>query len=149
MEPPRLCPDTGLLLAVFVSEFIYSNPLLSFLISKLGILSLHTPLGFVMFQGKALQIESGLSKLPPPIKSHCASMLSLFGRVWLFVTLWTIARQAPLFMGFSSKNTGVDCHTLFQEIFPTQGLNLYLLCFLHWQAGSLPLAPPGKPTPSL
>ena len=26
-----------------------------------------------------------------------------------------------------------------------QGLNLQLLCLLHWQAGSLPLAPPGKP----
>ena len=36
-------------------------------------------------------------------------------------------------------NTGVDCHALFQ------GLNLCLLCLLHWQAGSLPLPPPGKP----
>ena len=32
-------------------------------------------------------------------------------------------------------------------VFPTQGLNLRLLCLLHWQAGSLPLAPPGKPVP--
>ena len=30
-------------------------------------------------------------------------------------------------------------------IFPTQGLNLHLLHLLLWQAGSLPLAPPGKP----
>ena len=30
-------------------------------------------------------------------------------------------------------------------IFPTQGLNLNLLCLLHWQVGSFPLAPPGKP----
>ena len=28
---------------------------------------------------------------------------------------------------------------------PDQGLNLCLLCLLHWQASSLPLAPPGKP----
>ena len=27
----------------------------------------------------------------------------------------------------------------------TQGLNLHLLSLLHWQAGSLPLLPPGKP----
>ena len=27
----------------------------------------------------------------------------------------------------------------------TQGSNPYLLCLLHWQAGSLPLAPPGGP----
>ena len=38
------------------------------------------------------------------------------------------------------KNTRVGCHALLQGIFLTQGLNLYLLCLLHWQAGSLPLA---------
>ena len=43
------------------------------------------------------------------------------------------------------KNTGVGCHSLLQEIFPTQGLNPYLLCLLYWQAGSLLPAPPGKP----
>ena len=44
-----------------------------------------------------------------------------------------------------SENTGVDHHALFQGIFPTQGSNPGLLCLLRWQAGSLPLAPPGKP----
>ena len=44
-----------------------------------------------------------------------------------------------------SKNTGVGCHLLLQGIFPTQGLKRSLLCLLHWQAGSLQLAPPGKP----
>ena len=43
------------------------------------------------------------------------------------------------------KNTGVDCHFLLQRIFLTQELNSGLLCLLHWQAASLPLAPPGKP----
>ena len=32
--------------------------------------------------------------------------------IWLFVTLWTVALQAPLSMGFSGKNTGVSCHAL-------------------------------------
>ena len=45
---------------------------------------------------------------------------------------------------FSGKNTGVGCHALFQGIFLTQGWNLCLLCLLHGQTGSLPLAPPGK-----
>ena len=36
----------------------------------------------------------------------------------------------------------MGCHALLQGIFPTQGLNMCLLCFLHWQVGSLPLAPP-------
>ena len=44
------------------------------------------------------------------------------------------------------KNTGVGCHDFLQGIFPTQGLNPYLSCLLHWQVGSLPLAPPGKPS---
>ena len=35
-------------------------------------------------------------------------------------------RQTPLSMGFSGKNTGVDCHSLLQGIFPTQGWNLGL-----------------------
>ena len=43
---------------------------------------------------------------------------------------------------FPGKNTGVGCHFLLQGIFLTKGLNLGLL---HWQAGSLPLAIPGKP----
>ena len=43
------------------------------------------------------------------------------------------------------KNTVVGYHFLLQGIFPTQGSNLSLLCLLHCQAGSLPLAPPGKP----
>ena len=32
------------------------------------------------------------------------------------------------------------CHSLLQGIFPTQGLNLHLLCLLHWQANSFPLS---------
>ena len=42
-------------------------------------------------------------------------------------------------------NTGVGCHVLYQGIFPTQGLNPLLLCLLHWQVGSLPLAQLRKP----
>ena len=38
----------------------------------------------------------------------------------------------------------VGCHPLLQGIFLTQGSNPHLFCLLHWQAGSLPLAPPGK-----
>ena len=43
------------------------------------------------------------------------------------------------------KNTGVGCHPLLQEIFPTQRLNPHLLSLLHWQVGSLPLVPPVSP----
>ena len=43
------------------------------------------------------------------------------------------------------KNARVVCHALLQGIFPTQGSNPCFLCLLHWQAGSLPLVPPGRP----
>ena len=43
------------------------------------------------------------------------------------------------------KNTGVGYHALLQGIFPTQGLSPCLLRLLHWQVGSSPLVPPGKP----
>ena len=46
---------------------------------------------------------------------------------------------------FPGKDTGVGCHALLQGIFLTQGLKLHLFHLLHWQAVSLPLAPPGKP----
>ena len=39
----------------------------------------------------------------------------------------------------------MGCHFLLQGIFLTQGSNPGLLNLLHWQAGSLPLVPPGKP----
>ena len=56
---------------------------------------------------------------------------------------WAVVCQAPLSMGFSRQEywSGLPC----QEIFPTQGSNPHLLSLLHWQAGSLPLGPPGKP----
>ena len=37
------------------------------------------------------------------------------------------AHQAPLSIGFSSKNTGLNCRFLLQGIFSTQGWNLGLL----------------------
>ena len=44
-------------------------------------------------------------------------------------------------MDSPGKNTGVGCHTFFQGIFPTQRWNLHLFSLLHWQVGSLLLAP--------
>ena len=48
-------------------------------------------------------------------------------------------------MGFSRQEyrSGLPCPPPGDR--PTQGLNPPLLCLLHWQVSSLPLAPPGKP----
>ena len=73
-------------------------------------------------------------------------MLNRFSHVPLFENPWTVAHQAPLSMGALGKNTGVGCPALLQGIFLTQGLKRCLLYLLLWQAGSLPLVPPGKRT---
>ena len=61
----------------------------------------------------------------------------------IFVNPWTVACQAPLTMGFSKQEY---CSGL---LFPSPGdlpdPGIELLPLLHWQAGSLPLALPGKP----
>ena len=43
----------------------------------------------------------------------CLCVLSRFSHVWPFVTLWTVACQAPLFMGFSRREywSGLTCPT--------------------------------------
>ena len=62
-----------------------------------------------------------------------------------FVTPWTIARQAPLSVGFSRQEHCSGLPFLLQGIFPSQGSNLCLLCPLHWQQDSLLPVPLGKP----
>ena len=77
--------------------------------------------------------------------TRCAHMLSRFSRVWLFVTPQTVAHQASLSMGFSRQEhwSGLPCPP--PGDLPDPGIEPSLLCRLHWQAVSLPLAPPGEP----
>ena len=70
----------------------------------------------------------------------------LLSCVPLCVTLWTAACQVPLSMGFSRQEywSGLPC-PLSGDL-PDPGPETVSLTFnLHWQVGSLPLAPPGKP----
>ena len=43
------------------------------------------------------------------------------------VTMWTVARQAPLSMDSPSKNIRVGCHAFLQGILLTQGSNPCLM----------------------
>jgi len=74
-----------------------------------------------------------------------ACVLNCFSHARLFVTLWTIAHQAPLSMRFSRQEywSGLPCPPPGDLPDPRTGLGL--LCLLHWQAGSLPPVPLGKP----
>ena len=63
-------------------------------------------------------------------------------------SLWPCGLRATMLLcpcEFPGKNTGVGCQGLLQGVFPTQGSNSHFLPLLCLQAGSLPLAPPGKP----
>ena len=64
------------------------------------------------------------------VGSMRACMLSRFSRVQLFAIRLTVARQAPLSMGFSRQECWSVLSCLLHGIFPTQGLNLSLLCLL-------------------
>ena len=79
------------------------------------------------------------------LQAECTCLVSHFSHIQLCVILWTMTCLAPLSMGFFRQDTGLCCHAFLQGIFPTQGSNPRLLTLLHWQMGSLPLAPPGKP----
>ena len=69
---------------------------------------------------------------------HC------FSCAQLFVTLWTLAHQAPLSRGFSGQGywSGLPCSAAGD--FPTQRLNSCCFWLLHWYMDSLPLVPSGK-----
>ena len=65
-----------------------------------------------------------LSGQSPTFSVHMCQLLS---HVRLFESPWTLTHQVPLSMEFPRQDIGVDCHSLLQRIFPTQGSNLGLL----------------------
>ena len=58
---------------------------------------------------KQIKSPCWLSSWFDPVNAQCS--LSHFSRVWLFVTLWTLACQAPLSMGFFRQGywNGLPC----------------------------------------
>ena len=60
-----------------------------------------------------------------------ACVLTRFSPVQLFVTLWSVACQAPLSMGSSRQEHWMGCRCLLQASFLIQGLNLSILRLLH------------------
>ena len=73
-------------------------------------------------------------------------VLSHFSCVQLCVTLWTVAHQAALSIGFSRQEywSGLPCPSSRGSSRPRGQTRVS--CLLHWQVSSLPLALPGKPT---
>ena len=61
----------------------------------------------------------------------CAFVLSHFSRVQLFAAPWTVARQAPLSMGFYRQEYWSRLPFPSPADLSNQGLNTHLLCLLH------------------
>ena len=102
------------------------------------------------------KILSGLSTktqdhLQSPVWSgfclpHCLYLPQLLPILDIFCFLeYVSVSLACLHLANSTLPSGEGNGTPLQRIFTTQGSNRCLSCLLHWQAGSLPLAPPGKP----
>ena len=80
------------------------------------------------------------------LRALFACMLSRFSCVWLFETLWTVARQAPLSLGFSRQEFWSGVPFPPPGDLPTQWLNAHHLRLLHWQAESSSLCHLGSPS---
>ena len=76
----------------------------------------------------------------------CTQSLSHVG---LFAAPWTVGRQTPLSLGFSSQEYWSGLPFLPPGIFLIQGSNPHLLPLLHWQVDSLPLSYLGSPCISI
>ena len=66
--------------------------------------------------------------------------VQLLNSVHLFVTLRTVAHQAPLSVEFSRQKYWSKLPFPIAGDLPNQGSNPHLLCLLRWQADSLPLS---------
>ena len=92
------------------------------------------PLGTATLHPKGIPRQTASLRKAFPLMYGCDWSLSY---VRLFATLWTVARQAPLSLGFSRQEFRVGCHFLPQGIFLTQGSKPSLLYPLPRQADSL------------
>ena len=69
----------------------------------------------------------------------------MLSQVWLLVTPWTVALQAPLSMRFFKQEYWSGLPSPPPALFLTQGSKPCVLCFPHWQVNSLPVSHLGSP----
>ena len=71
----------------------------------------------------------------------CMCVLS---HVWLFVTLWTVTHQSSLSVGFSKHKYWSGLSFPPPGDIPNPGIEINLLCLLHWQGDYLPVRHQGS-----
>ena len=89
-------------------------------------------------------VVSGIQQSDSVTHPH-ACMLSCFSHVQLFVTLWTVALEAPLSTGFSRQKFWSGLLCLSPEDLPNPGIKPASPASPALQADSLPAEPPGNP----
>ena len=79
----------------------------------------------------------------------CACILNQFSHVHFSAALWTVARQAPLFIGFSRQEywSGSLCPP--PGNLPDLGIEPESLAFPAWADKFFSIEPPGKPIVSM
>ena len=122
---------------------------------------LRSPASF-HFETQCLETVSECWLSSPLLGHHCSALRSgragyfmhvylstcvhtcMLSCVWLFATPWTVTQQAPLFMEFSRQEHWSGLPFPSPRHLPNPGIKPVSLCFLHWQADSLPLVAPEK-----
>ena len=84
--------------------------------------------------------------LSGPYMLMCAKSLS---HIRLFASLWVVAYQAPLSTELSRQEYWSGLPFPSPGDLPDSGIEPHVLCLMHWQVSSLPLAPSGKPQISI
>ena len=95
---------------------------------------------FLEFSGLYVKVRKQRKKC----LSSYVCVLSHFSCGRLFATLYTVAHQDPMSMGFSRQLYWSGLPLPPSGDLPDSMIKSASLYLLHWQAGSLPLAPPGK-----
>ena len=75
----------------------------------------------------------------------CACMFCCFSHARLFATLWAVACQAPLSLGFSRQEYWRGCHALLQGELPDPGIKPMSPASPALTGGFFTTEPPGKP----
>ena len=82
---------------------------------------------------------------PPNTSANSFGKHCTFGRVQHFVTLWTVAHQAPLSMGFSKQEYWVRCRLPTPRDLPDPGTELMSLVCSALAGRLFTTVPPGEP----
>ena len=99
--------------------------------------------GFVVLSHHINYLPTNISWAPIMFQM-CECVLSHFRCVWLCATLWTVACQAPLPMGFSRQAYWSELPCPPPGDLPNPGIKPMSLACPALTVDSLPLAPPGK-----